>query len=66
MKYVRKQLPAFSNNNVLQTSHSNQHAGTGKIHLAMKSNLEFLNKSLMLEAMKLYNEVPYGKKTKSR
>ena len=35
-----------------------------KIYPAMKSNLEFLDKSLMLQAMKLYNEVPYEQRQK--
>ena len=58
-KYVRKELPAFSNNNVLQISNCNQNARTGKKFPAAKSSLKFLDKSLMLQAMKLYNEVPY-------
>ena len=64
LKYVRKQLPAFSNNNVLQTSNCKQNARTGKIYPAMKSNSEFLDKSLMLQAMKLYNEFPYEQRKK--
>ena len=64
MKYVRKQLSAFSNNNELQTSNCMQNARTGKIYPAMKSNSEFLDKSLMLQAMKLYNEVPYEQRQK--
>ena len=64
LKYVRKQLPAFSNNNVLQTSNFKQKARTGKIYPAMKSNSEFLDKSLMLQAIKLYNEFPYGQRQK--
>ena len=63
-KYVRKQLPAFSNNNELQTSNCKQNARTGKIYPALKSNSEFLDKSLMLQAMKLYNEVPYEQRQK--
>ena len=64
LKYVRKHLPAFSNNNVLQTSNYKQKARTGKIYPAMKSNLEFLDKSFMLQAMKLYNEFPYEQRQK--
>ena len=64
LKYVRKQLPAFSNNNVLQTSNCKQNARTGEIYPAMKSNSEFLDKSLMLQAMKLYNEFPYEQRQK--
>ena len=64
MKYVRKQLPAFSNKNELQTSNCKQNARTGKIYPALKSNSEFLDKSLMLQAMKLYNEVPYEQRQK--
>ena len=64
LKYVRKQLPAFSNNNVLQTSNYKQNARTGKIYPAMKSNSEFLDKSLMLQAMILYNEFPYEQRQK--
>ena len=64
MEYVRKQLPAFSNNHELQTSNCKQNARTGKIYPAIKSNLEFLDKSLMLQAMKLYNEVPYEQRQK--
>ena len=63
-KYVRKELPAFSNNNELQNSNCNQNERTGKIYPAMKSNSEFLDKSLMLQAMKLYNEVPYESRQK--
>ena len=59
LKYIRKQLPAFSNNNELQTSNCNQIARTGKVYPAVKTNSEFLNKSLILQAMKLYNDVPY-------
>ena len=59
LKYIRKQLPAFSNNNVLQTSNCNQNARTGKVYPALKTNLNFLDKSLILQAMKLYNDVPY-------
>ena len=55
---------AFSNNNELQTSNCKQNARTGKIYPAMKSNSEFLDKSLMLQAMKLYNEVPYEQRQK--
>ena len=57
LKNIRKRLPALSSNNVLQTSNCNQNARTGKIYPAVKSNSEFLDKSLMLQAMKLYNEV---------
>ena len=64
LKYVRKELPAFSNNKVLQTSNCNQNARTGKIYPAMKSNSEFLDKSLMLQAMKFYNEVQYKQRQK--
>ena len=64
LKYVRKQLTAFSNNNVLQTSNCNQNARTGKIYLALKINSEFLDKSLMLQAMKLYIDVPYEQRQK--
>ena len=64
LKYVRKQLPAFSNNNVLHTSNCKQNARRGKIYPAMKSNSEFLDKSLMLQAMKLYNEFPYEQRQK--
>ena len=64
MKYVRKQLPAFSNNNELQTPNCKQNARTGKIYPAKKSNSEFLDKSLMLQAVKLYNEVPYEQRQK--
>ena len=64
LKYVKKQLPAFSNNNVLQTSNCNQNARTGKVYPAMKSNSEFLDKSLMLQAIKLYNEFPYEQRQK--
>ena len=53
LKYVRKQLPAFSNNNELQTSKCNQNARTGKLYPTMKSNSDFLDKSLILQAMKL-------------
>ena len=53
LKYVRKQLPAFSNNNELQTSKCNQNAITGKLYPTMKSNSDFLDKSLILQAMKL-------------
>ena len=35
-----------------------------KIYPAMKSISEFLDKSLMLQAMKLYNEVPYEQRQK--
>ena len=62
--YVRKEVPAFSNNNVLQTSNCNQNARTGKTYPAMKSNSEIHDKSLMLQAMKLYKEVPYKKRQK--
>ena len=58
LNYVRKHLPALSNSNELQTSRCNQNARTGKIYPTMKSNSEFLDKSLMLQAMKLYNEAP--------
>ena len=64
LKYVRKELPAYSNSNVLQTSNCNQNARTGKIYPATKSNPEFLDKSLMLQAKKLYNEVPYEQRQK--
>ena len=64
LKYVRKQLPTFSNNNELQTSNCKQNARTGKIYPAMKSNSDFLDKSLMLQAMKLYNDVPYAQRQK--
>ena len=64
LKYVRKQLPALSNNNVLQTSNCKQNARTGKIYPAIKSNSEFLDKSLMLQAMKLYKEFPYEQRQK--
>ena len=62
LKYVRKQLPAFSNNNELQTSKCNQSARTGKIYPTMKNNSAFHDKSLMLQAMKLKNEIPYEQK----
>ena len=62
LKYVRKQLTAFRNNNVLQTSNCKQNARTG--NPAMKSNSEFLDKSLMLQAMKLYNDFPYEQRQK--
>ena len=61
--YVRKQLPVFSNNNERQTSKCNQNARTGKIYPTMKRNSEFLD-ILMLQAMKLYNEVPYEQRQK--
>ena len=64
LKYVRKQSPAFINNNELQTSKCNQNARAGKVETTMKSNSEFLHKSLMLQAMKMYNEVPYEQKQK--
>ena len=64
LKYVRKQLPAFSNNNELQPSKCNQNPRTGKIYPTMKRNSEFLDKSLMLQAMKMYNEVPYEQRQK--
>ena len=59
LKNVRKRLQALSSNNVLQTSNCNKNARTGKFYPAVKSNSEFLDKSLMLQAMKLYNEVQY-------
>ena len=59
LKNDRKHLPAFSNNNELQTSKCNQNARTGKIYPTLKSNSEFLDKTLMLQAMKLYNDVLY-------
>ena len=65
LKYVRKQLPAFSNNNVLQSSDCKQNARlVKKIYPAMKSISEFLDKSLMLQAIKLYNEFPYEQRQK--
>ena len=68
-KYNRKQLPAFSNNNKLQTSKCNQNARTEifrlyRIYPTMKSNSEILDKSLMLQAMKLHNEVPHEQRQK--
>ena len=57
LKHVRIQLPAFSNNDELQTSKCNQNARTGKIYPTMRSNSDFLDESLMLQAIKLYNEV---------
>ena len=64
LKYVRKNLPVFSNNYVLQTSNCKQNARTGKVYPAMKSNSEFLYKSLMLQATKLYNEFPHERRQK--
>ena len=64
LKYVRKQLPAFSNNKELQSSKCNQNPRTGKIYPTMKRKSEFLNKSLMLQAMKMYHEVPYEQRQK--
>ena len=64
LKYIWKQKPAFSNNNELQTSKCNQNSRTGKVFPTVKSNSEFLDKSLMLQAMKLYNEVSYEQRQK--
>ena len=64
LKFVNYHLPAFSNNNELQTFKCNQNARTGKICPTMKNNSEFLDKSMMLQAMKLYNEVPYEQRQK--
>ena len=58
LKNLGKQLPIFSINNELQTSKCNQNARTVKNFPTLKSDSEFFNKSLMLQAMKLYNEVP--------
>ena len=58
LKYVRKQLSAFINNNELQISKCNQIARTVKVYE------EFLEKSLMLNAIKLYNEVPNEQRQK--
>ena len=58
LKYVRKQLPAFSNDNELQTSKCSQNARTEKNYPTMESISEFLDKSLMLQPIKMYNEVP--------
>ena len=64
LKDVTKQLPASSKNNELQISKCNQNARTGKIYPTMKRNSEFIDNSLMLQAIKLYNEVPYEQRQK--
>ena len=62
LKYVKKKLQTFSNNNELQTSRCNPNARAGKNYPTMKSNSEFLDKSLI--AMKFYNEVAYEQRQK--
>ena len=64
LKYARKQLPVFSNNNELEISKCNQNARAGNNYPTMKINSGILDKSLMLQAIKLYNEVPYEQRQK--